>query len=158
MSILDTTMQKLQKDNANEIVAIVDVNDGDYEVVVTPIKPWSGDHQRETTQIQAAMVLKTLFGYEHALDDRYSDDVNSLFANASEEQYDYMADNGSDLSHQDVVDLLREIMTECVMYPNGHTLEDVYAIIDGVKYTIPTISHAEISDILETWNTIYTAE
>lgn len=156
MSILEATMQKLQRDNTNEIVAIVDVNDGDYEVIVTPIEPWSGDHQRETTQIQAAMVLKTLFGYEGALDGRYGD--GDLFANASEEQYDYMADNGSDLSHEDVVDLLREIMTECVMYPNGHTLEDVYAIIDGVKYEIPTISHAEISDILETWNTIYTAE
>lgn len=156
MSILEATMQKLQRDNANEIVAIVDVNDGDYEVVVTPIKSWAGDHQRETTQIQAAIVLKTLFGDDGGLRDRYDDD--SLFAGAIKAQSDYMTNNGSDLSHQDVNDLIREIMPECVMFPNGHTLEDVYAIIDGVKYTIPVVTDAEISDILETWHTIYMAK
>lgn len=156
MSILEATMQKLQRDNANEIVAIVDVNDGDYEIGITPIKPWGGDHQRETTQIQAAIVLKTLFGDEDGLRDRYDDD--SLFSEAIKAQSDYMAANGSDLSHQDVNALIREIMPECVMFPNGHTLEDVYAIIDGVKYTIPVVTDAEISVILETWDSIYAAK
>lgn len=134
----------------DQLIVIVDENDGDEVHSFVDLKPNEFDERNIETSLEAGLVLKTLFSGRHALAN--GPDYEPKVIQKYQAAYSKL---DTILSYEDFQSLISDCMDDYTLLPNGHTLIAVYVTIDGVLHEVNAAPFDDVARILENWNIIY---